>query len=220
MAVKLFVIIGLMVCVWAEDILPQPIHLAAPELAHVRHTSSAPILPEGITTYHSVPAPSTIAYHSAPQPATIAYQSAPAIAYQPAPVIKAIQPVAPALIKAQPAIVKQEEYDPNPQYSFGYDVHDSLTGDIKSQTETRNGDYVEGSYSLNEPDGTRRIVEYAADPVHGFNAVVHKEPLANHAIIDAAPAKIAAPLAYASPIAKISAPLAYTKLSSPAILAH
>lgn len=35
-----------------------------------------------------------------------------------------------------------------------------------------------GSYSLVEPDGTRRIVEYTADPVQGFNAVVHKEPLA------------------------------------------
>lgn len=90
-----------------------------------------------------------------------------------------------------------------------------------SQQESRSGDVVQGSYSLVEPDGTRRIVEYTADPVQGkitrfsiieqyilscflnyifsfslliffsfcigFNAVVHKEPLAAKAIV-AAPA--------------------------------
>ncbi|KAH1020152.1 hypothetical protein HUJ04_009869 [Dendroctonus ponderosae] len=43
-------------------------------------------------------------------------------------------------------------YDVNPQYSFGYDVQDSLTGDSKAQIETRNGDFVQGQYSLTEPD--------------------------------------------------------------------
>lgn len=51
------------------------------------------------------------------------------------------------------------------------------TGDSKSQQESRSGDVVQGSYSLVEPDGTRRVVEYTADPANGFNAVVHKEPL-------------------------------------------
>lgn len=27
-----------------------------------------------------------------------------------------------------------------------------------------------------EPDGSRRTVSYAADPIHGFNAVVQKDP--------------------------------------------
>ncbi|XP_048507670.1 GATA zinc finger domain-containing protein 14-like [Athalia rosae] len=67
------------------------------------------------------------------------------------------------------------DYDPNPEYSYSYNVHDEQTGDIKSQQETRRGDVVEGSYSLVEADGTRRIVEYTADPQNGFNAVVHKE---------------------------------------------
>lgn len=35
---------------------------------------------------------------------------------------------------------------------------------------------VQGSYSLIEPDGSRRVVSYAADPVNGFNAVVQKDP--------------------------------------------
>lgn len=35
---------------------------------------------------------------------------------------------------------------------------------------------VQGSYSLIEPDGSRRVVSYAADPINGFNAVVQKDP--------------------------------------------
>ncbi|XP_076652121.1 cuticular protein 4 [Halictus rubicundus] len=69
-------------------------------------------------------------------------------------------------------------YDPHPQYTYAYDVQDSLTGDSKSQHESRDGDVVSGSYSFIEADGTRRIVEYTADPVNGFNAVVHREPVA------------------------------------------
>lgn len=80
-------------------------------------------------------------------------------------------------VVAQPALVKKvdDDYDPNPQYSFSYDIHDGITGDNKAQTESRDGDVVKGQYSLVEADGTRRIVDYTADPVHGFNAVVHKE---------------------------------------------
>ncbi|XP_069694831.1 larval cuticle protein A2B-like [Periplaneta americana] len=69
------------------------------------------------------------------------------------------------------------EYDPYPQYSYSYDVHDPTTGDSKGQTETRDGDVVQGSYSLVEPDGTVRTVDYYADSVNGFNAVVRKTPV-------------------------------------------
>lgn len=82
--------------------------------------------------------------------------------------------VAPAYAKIAAPV---DDYDPNPQYSYAYDIQDALTGDSKSQQESRSGDVVQGSYSLVEPDGTRRIVEYTADPHNGFNAVVHKEPL-------------------------------------------
>lgn len=82
----------------------------------------------------------------------------------------------------------ETDFDPNPQYSYAYDIQDALTGDSKSQQETRNGDAVQGSYSLVEPDGTRRTVEYTADPVNGFNAVVHREP-----VVVAAKAVVATP---------------------------
>ncbi|XP_033149878.1 cuticle protein 8 [Drosophila busckii] len=63
------------------------------------------------------------------------------------------------------------------RYEFHYSVHDSHTGDVKDQFEHRRGDYVTGRYSLIEPNGQRRIVEYSADPLLGFNAQVSHEPL-------------------------------------------
>ncbi|XP_022226356.2 trichohyalin [Drosophila obscura] len=68
-----------------------------------------------------------------------------------------------------------EDYDSRPQYSFAYDVRDTLTGDDKRQEEKRDGDLVKGQYSLIEPDGTRRIVEYTADDASGFNAIVSNQ---------------------------------------------
>uniref|UniRef100_A0A1I8PLE8 Uncharacterized protein n=1 Tax=Stomoxys calcitrans TaxID=35570 RepID=A0A1I8PLE8_STOCA len=139
-----------------------------------------------------------------PGPAYPAYPGYHAPAVYPA-VAKIAAPVLPVAKYAVPAVAKvavPEPYDPNPQYSFSYDVHDASTGDVKNQQETRNGDAVQGSYSLIEPDGTRRLVEYTSDPVHGFNAVVHREPGA---------VKVA-------PVAKVLAPVA--KVLAPAPLYH
>lgn len=64
------------------------------------------------------------------------------------------------LAVAQPTVLTKahvEEYDPNPQYNFNYAVHDELTGDSKAQHETRSGDVVEGSYSLIDADGYKRM---------------------------------------------------------------
>jgi hypothetical protein len=131
--------------------------------------------------------------------APLAY-AAPAVAKVAAPLAYA----APAVAKVAAPVAVDTDYDPHPQYSYAYDIQDHLTGDAKSQHESRDGDVVQGSYSLVEPDGTRRTVEYTADPHNGFNAVVHKEALA------APVAKVAAPVAYAAPAyAKAVAPVAY-----------
>jgi hypothetical protein len=82
-----------------------------------------------------------------------------------------VKPALPILNDVRPHIVE----DRVPSYSYGYDVHDEVTGDIKSQQETRDGDVVHGSYSFIESDGSRRIVDYVSDPINGFNAVVSKE---------------------------------------------
>jgi len=57
-------------------------------------------------------------------------------------------------------------------YKFNYAVHDPHTGDVKSQWESRDGDVVKGSYSLLQPDGATRVVDYTADKHNGFSAVV------------------------------------------------
>lgn len=79
-------------------------------------------------------------------------------------------------IVAAPALV-DTHYDPAPEYSFAYNIHDSLTGDSKSQHEVRDGDVVKGHYSLVEADGSLRTVHYTADPINGFNAVVERGPV-------------------------------------------
>jgi hypothetical protein len=61
-----------------------------------------------------------------------------------------------------------------PKYTYDYTVKDAHTGDAKSQWETRDGDVVKGAYSLVEPDGSVRLVEYTSDKHRGFNAVVKK----------------------------------------------
>jgi hypothetical protein len=104
-----------------------------------------------------------------------------------------------APVVAAPVATKIE-YDANPQYSYTYSVNDQLTGDSKSQSESRQGDVVTGQYSFIEADGTRRIVDYTADPINGFNANVRKEGAVK---VVAPVAKVIAPVAaaYHAPIA-------------------
>ncbi|XP_055604473.1 uncharacterized protein LOC129752728 [Uranotaenia lowii] len=132
------------------------------------------------------------------------------------------------------------DYYSHPQYSFNYGVHDGLTGDVKSQVESRDGDVVKGQYSLVEPDGSVRTVDYTADDVNGFNAVVTKSGPSVHAApahvahVAAAPIvkTIAAPAVVAhaptvvktiapAPVAYAHAPVAYAKTyAAPAVYAH
>lgn len=46
-------------------------------------------------------------------------------------------------------------------------MSDKKTGDFKRHKEHRDGDRVHGEYSLVEPDGSLRKVEYKADDYHG-----------------------------------------------------
>lgn len=123
------------------------------------------------------------------------YKSAP-VYHHPSPVTYA----APIYKHAQP-IYKHVEYNSPPAYDYSYSVHDHHTGDVKNQEESRKGDAVHGSYSLIDPDGFKRTVEYTADDHHGFNAVVHREPLAGHHAY--------APVAKIVPVAKYIAPAKY-----------
>lgn len=117
-----------------------------------------------------------------------------------------------------------EEYpdDPHPKYNFAYQVEDSHSGDSKSQTETRDGDVVQGEYSLVDADGFRRTVKYTADDVNGFNAVVHREPISGHKVVTtshAAPVHLSptqyhhAPATYAAPTAVVKTTTNYANPS-------
>lgn len=116
-------------------------------------------------------------------------------------------------------------------YEFQYSVHDGHTGDIKEQKESRQGYAVQGSYSLVQPDGVLRVVDYTADKDSGFNAIVRYEGEPKHAptkILAAPIAKVAyahapvayshqAPFAYAAPVAKVAyaAPVAKVAYAAP-----
>lgn len=126
-----------------------------------------------------------------------------------------VAPVAPVAVAANLA---DSEFDPNPQYSFAYDVQDTLTGDSKSQIESRSGNVVQGQYTVVDPDGTRRIVDYTADPINGFNAVVQKQPLVKAvaaAPVVAAPAPVVAAAAPA-PVVAAPAPVVAARFAAPA----
>ncbi|XP_066591654.1 cuticle protein 19-like [Prorops nasuta] len=84
-----------------------------------------------------------------------------------------------------------------PKYGFEYGVNDPHTGDVKSQEEVRDGDVVKGSYRVNEPDGTIRVVDYTADSHNGFNAVVKK---IGHAVHPAPIAKYVNPALIQNPV--------------------
>lgn len=188
-------------------------HYAVPSIAKVA-SYAAPAV-----SYSSIGAP--VAHYAAPSVAKIATYSAPIAQYSPA-IQTYAAPVAHTQVAygASPAIAKYvspvayatpvtktiiAEPEAPANYDFGYSVNDPHTGDIKSQQESRHGDAVQGSYSLIEADGTKRIVEYTADAHNGFNAIVHKEP-ATVAVKTAVPvvAKYAAPIAYAAPVAKVA----------------
>lgn len=62
--------------------------------------------------------------------------------------------------------------DLHPRYAFEYGVNDPYSGDVKHQKEERDGDVVKGQYSLVEPDGNVRTVDYYADWETGFHATV------------------------------------------------
>jgi hypothetical protein len=144
--------------------------VSAPVLAR-----SAPLI-NAVNPYYARSVVASPYFNQYVQPAVV--RSAPLVA-QPAPVFAKsfAAPVvaAPVIARAAPVVVaKNAEVDAYPQYQYAYNVNDVLTGDNKAQEEIRDGDVVKGFYSLVEADGSVRRVNYYADPINGFNAVVQK----------------------------------------------
>ena len=72
------------------------------------------------------------------------------------------------------------DYHHHPSYKFEYGVKDPHTKDHHSQWEHRDGDAVKGEYTLDEADGTKRVVKYHADGKSGFHAHVERIGHAHH----------------------------------------
>ncbi|XP_069669399.1 cuticle protein 7-like [Periplaneta americana] len=90
---------------------------------------------------------------------------------------------APAAAQQHHEVEAEEHYDYAPaHYEFKYAVKDEHTHDIKEQHEKRDGDKVEGYYTLLEPDGTTRTVHYTADKHTGFHAQVVRSGHAVHPV--------------------------------------
>ncbi|XP_026751391.1 uncharacterized protein LOC113511866 [Galleria mellonella] len=143
---------------------------------------STPIVSQYATpavTQYAVP---TIAHYS--QPAQHAVQRIASVSHISAPVVSAVTVPATGVvaqaghIASSPVAVKNvhteflENYDAHPRYAFEYSVNDPHTGDVKQQKEERDGEVVKGQYSLVEPDGSVRTVDYVADWETGFHADV------------------------------------------------
>ncbi|SPP84897.1 cuticle protein 7 [Drosophila guanche] len=109
------------------------------------------------------------------------------------------------------------DYHAYPKYHYNYGVADSHTGDVKSQHEVRDGDVVKGSYSLVEPDGSVRTVEYTADDHNGFNAVVHKTAPTIHHSAPAVVAHAAPVLAHSAPLLSHGPSIAHHVAAAPAV---
>ncbi|XP_037824780.1 cuticle protein 21-like [Lucilia sericata] len=174
-------------------------HYAAAPYVAAPAAYSAPLVAKTFAAAPAFAAPGPV-YAAAPAPYVAApvaktYAAAPVYAAAPAPVLAktvAAPLAAPVAAVAAPVVAKAEVVDAYPQYKFAYNVQDALTGDSKTQEETRNGDVVRGSYSLIEADGSRRIVNYYADDINGFNAVVSKDVPVAAAPVVAAPAAVVA----------------------------
>lgn len=163
----------------AEYFETEPVVQAAPLVQSAQYVRTAPLV-NGAAVVQAGPVVQTAA--------------AAAVA---APLVRAAP-----LVQAAPVVAaKLEEADAYPQYSYAYNVQDALTGDSKTQEETRDGDVVKGSYSLIEPDGSRRVVKYYSDPVNGFNAVVEKEVPVAPVVAAAATPLLASKQVLAAPVA-------------------
>ncbi|EAT32579.1 AAEL015281-PA [Aedes aegypti] len=77
--------------------------------------------------------------------------------------------------------IHQEDYHhSHPKYKFRYGVKDGYTHDHKSAWEHRDGDVVKGQYTLDEADGTHRVVDYSSDHKSGFQVHVQRTGHARH----------------------------------------
>jgi len=112
--------------------------------------------------------------------------------------------------------------EPSP-YSYTYAVADDYSGAAFNQAESNDGTgVVEGSYSVNLPDGRTQHVNYHANDYDGYVADVTYDGVASYANTVAHPVAraVAHPAVVAHPVAHaVAHPVAHA-VAHPAIVAH
>merc|ERR1712021_251768 len=142
----------------AGGVIGHPIaHAIAHPVAHAVHAAPAYHAP----IVHAAPAYHAPIVHAAPAYAAPVVHAAPA--YH-APIVKAA---------AGYAVPDLAEVSP---YAYNYAVADDYSGAAFNQGETNDGNgVVEGSYSVNLPDGRVQTVNYHANDYDGFVSEVSYE---------------------------------------------
>ncbi len=166
-------VLSVALCLSAASALPQQLVHAVHTPTFLTHAAPAPAV------VRTVAHPAAVLAHPA-APAVITHAAAPTVishAALPAATTTVVRSNPAPVVRSNPApVVKVEEEiieeDAPAHYQFGYSVADELSGDSKTLSETRDGDFVEGSYTIADPDGRIRVVTYTADKENGFQATV------------------------------------------------
>merc|ERR1712158_51227 len=133
---------------------------AAPVVAHAGHAFAHPVAHHAVHAAPVVAHPVAHAVHAAP-----VVHAAPLV--HAAPVVHAVAHAAPVAVRAAGDLA---EVSP---YTYNYGVADDYSKAAFSQTESNDGTgVVEGSYSVNLPDGRVQTVTYHANDVDGYVAEV------------------------------------------------
>merc|ERR1712233_114216 len=180
---------------------PNRLHGADAVVSHGVHAVHAPVIA------HAAPVVAHRAIHAAP----VIAHAAPA--YH-APVVAHAAPAYHAPVKAGYVADDLAEVSP---YSNTYAVADDYSGAAFQQAENNDGTgVVDGSYSVNLPDGRIQHVKYHANDYDGYVADVTYEGTPTYG---AAPVAHAAP-AYHAPVVAHAAPVVAHAVHAAPVVAH
>merc|ERR1719480_159769 len=129
---------------------------------------------------------------------------------------------APVVAHAVGGYAQPDLAEPSP-YSYTYAVADDYSGAAFNQAESNDGTgVVEGSYSVNLPDGRTQTVNYHANDYDGYVADVTYDGVAAYANTVAHPVAhaVAHPAVVAHPVAHaVAHPVAHA-VAHPAVVGH
>merc|ERR1711935_433536 len=144
---------------------------------------------------HAIAHPVAHAVHAAPAYAAPVVHAAPAYA---APVVHAAPAYHAPIVKAATGYAVPDLAEVSP-YAYNYAVADDYSGAAFNQGETNDGNgVVQGSYSVNLPDGRVQTVNYHANDYDGFVSEVSYEGTAAYS--EALPVVAHAPLVAHAPV--------------------